>query len=221
PDTRFGLEHVDLTELVKKHDGGGLKLMKMTIDSKGIVKGMRVPKQHELPRAQIDKLEEFCKGMGAKGLAWAKVDATGAWGNSPLNKNISAEMRTAINGAMGAQDGDTLFFQFGKPALVHTVMANLRVALGKKFGMIPEYGSAGKWNCFWVVDPPLFEYDEEEKKWAAAHHAFTNPRAEDLEYLETDPGRVKCYRYDLVLNGYELGGGSVRIHDPEIQKRVF
>jgi len=221
PDRRFGFEHVDLTELVKKHDGGGLKLMKMTVDSKGIVKGIRVPKQHELPRSQIDKLEEFCKGMGAKGLAWAKIDASGAWAQSPLAKNITNEMRDDLNKALGAQEGDTLFFQFGKPAMVHTVMANLRVHLAKKFNLIPEYGSGGKWDCFWVVDPPLFEYDEEEKKWAAAHHAFTHPRDADMQYLETDPERVKCWRYDLVLNGYEIAGGSVRIHDPEIQKRVF
>jgi aspartyl-tRNA synthetase len=221
PDTRFGLEHVELTEIVKKFDGGGLKLMKNTVDSGGIIKGIRLPKQHELPRAQIDKLEDFVKSMGAKGLAWAKIDADGGWGQAPLAKNISADLRLALNQALGAQDGDTLLFQFGKAAMVHTVMANLRVFLGKKFGLIPEFGSGGKWNCFWVVDPPLFEYDEEEKKWAAAHHAFTNPREEDLQYLETDPGRVKCYRYDLVLNGYELAGGSVRIHDPEIQKRVF
>jgi aspartyl-tRNA synthetase len=221
PDRRFGLEHVDLTGIVKKHDGGGLKLMKMTVDSKGIVKGIRVPKEHELPRAQIDKLEEFVKGMGAKGLAWAKMDGSGGWANSPLAKNITPEMRNDINQAMGAQEGDTLFLQFGKPAMVHTVMANLRVHLAKKFGMIPEYGSGGKWDCFWVVDPPLFEYDEEEKKWAAAHHAFTHPRDEDMQYLETDPERVKCWRYDLVLNGYEIAGGSVRIHNPEIQQRVF
>jgi len=221
PDRRFGLEHVELTEIVKKHDGGGLKLMKMTVDSKGIVKGIRVPKEHELPRSQIDKLEEFCKGMGAKGLAWAKIDASGNWAQSPLAKNITPAMRDDLNKALGAQDGDTLFFQFGKPAMVHTVMANLRVHLAKKFNLIPEYGSGGKWDCFWVVDPPLFEYDEEEKKWAAAHHAFTHPRDEDMQYLETDPERVKCWRYDLVLNGYELGGGSVRIHSPEIQSRVF
>ena len=221
PDTRFGLEHVELTDIVKKFDGGGLKLMKMTVDAGGIIKGIRVPKQHELPRAQIDKLEDFAKGMGAKGLAWAKIDAAGGWGQAPLAKNISAEMRTALNQAMGAEDGDTLLFQFGKPAMVHTVMANLRVHLAKKFGMIPEYGSDGKWNCFWVVDPPLFEYNEDEKRWEAAHHAFTSPHEDDLQYLDSDPGRVKCFRYDLVLNGYELGGGSVRIHDPEIQKRVF
>ena len=221
PDRRFGLEHIELTELVRKFDGGGVKLMKMAIDSKGIVKAICVPPECELPRAQIDKLEEFVKSMGAKGLAWAKVDETGGWASSPLNKIIAPEMRTAINEACGAKPGSTLFMQFGKPSLVQTVMANLRVHLGKKFGLIPEFGSGGKWDCFWVVDPPLFEYDEEEKKWAAAHHAFTHPRDEDLQYLESDPERVKCWRYDLVLNGYEIAGGSVRIHNPDIQQRVF
>jgi len=221
PDTRFGLEHVMLTDIVKKFDGGGLKMMKTVVDSAGIVKGIRLPGEHDLPRSQIDKLEEYVKGMGAKGLAWAKVDGTGNWASSPLGKIISPEMRLAFNEAMGAKEGDTLFFQFGKPTLVHTVMANLRVLLAKKFKLIPEFGSDGKWNCFWVVDPPLFEYDEEEKRWGAAHHAFTHPRDEDMQYLETDPERVKCWRYDLVLNGYEIAGGSVRIHDPEIQKRVF
>jgi len=113
PDRRFGLEHVDLTEIVKKHDGGGLRMLKSTVDSGGIVKGLRVPKEHELPRAQVDKLEDFAKGMGAKGLAWGKIDADGAWGSSPLNKNIQAAMRDEMNAALGAQAGDTLFFQFG------------------------------------------------------------------------------------------------------------
>lgn len=221
PDRRFGLEHVDLTALVKEHGGGGIKLMKTVVDSGGIVKGIRLPAQYELPRSQIDKLEEYVKGMGAKGLAWAKIDASGNWAQSPLAKIISAEMRLALNQACGAQDGDTLFLQFGKPSVVHMIMANLRVHLAKKFKLIPEFGSAGTWDCFFVVDPPLFDYDEEEKKWSAAHHAFTHPRADDLPHLETDPGRVKCWRYDLVLNGYEIAGGSIRIHDPELQKRVF
>ena len=221
PDRRFGLEHVELTDLVKQHDGGGIKLMKTVVDSGGIVKGLRMAAQYELPRSQIDKLEEFAKGMGAKGLAWAKVDGSGNWTTSPLAKIISPEMRMAFNQALYAREGDTLFFQFGKPAMVHTVMANLRVHLAKKFKLIPEYGATGRWDCFWVVDPPLFEYDEEEKKWAAAHHAFTHPHEDDVQYLETNPERVKCWRYDLVLNGYEIAGGSVRIHEPDLQKRVF
>ncbi|MCK6472470.1 MAG: aspartate--tRNA ligase [Planctomycetes bacterium] len=223
PDRRFGLEHVVLTDLVKKHDGGGIKIMKTVVDAGGIVKGIRLPKEfaEATPRAQIDKLETFVKGMGAKGLAWARIENGGSWGKAPLAKAINDAMRTELNAAMGAQDGDLLFFQFGPEAMVQTVMANLRLHLGKKHGLIPEFGSAGTWDFFWVVDPPLFEYDEEAKKWAAAHHAFTMPRAEDMPYLQSDPGRVKCTRYDLVLNGYEIAGGSVRIHRGDIQSAVF
>jgi aspartyl-tRNA synthetase len=100
-------------------------------------------------------------------------------------------------------------------------MANLRVHLGKKLGYIPEYGSGGTWRFLWVVNPPLFEYDEESKGWAAAHHAFTRPHDADLQYLGTDPGKVKCHRYDVVLNGFEIGGGSIRLHDPKVQAEVF
>jgi aspartyl-tRNA synthetase len=159
--------------------------------------------------------------MGSKGLARAKVGEGGEWTQSPFAKTITPEMRLAVNAAMGAEPGDLLLFQFGKPSTVHTVMANLRVHLAKKMGLIPEYGSGGNWNFLWVVDPPLFEFDEEAGTWAAAHHAFTRPRDQDLPYLETDPGKVYCWRYDVVLNGFEIGGGSIRLHDPEVQARVF
>jgi aspartyl-tRNA synthetase len=159
--------------------------------------------------------------MGSKGLARAKVSETGDWTQSPLAKTISPALRLAINAAVGAKTGDLILFQFGREALVQTVMANLRVHVAKKLGLIPEFGSGGKWNLLWVVDPPLFEYDDETKTWAAAHHAFTRPHDEDLPFLATDPGRVKCYRYDVVLNGFEIGGGSIRLHDPKIQAEVF
>jgi aspartyl-tRNA synthetase len=100
-------------------------------------------------------------------------------------------------------------------------MANLRVHLGKKLGLIPEVGHGGNWNFLWVVDPPLFEYDEDSKRWAAAHHAFTRPHDEHVDNIESDPGKVLCYRYDLVLNGFEIAGGSIRLHDPVVQARVF
>jgi aspartyl-tRNA synthetase len=100
-------------------------------------------------------------------------------------------------------------------------MANLRLHLGRKLGLIPEYGTKGDWRFLWVVDPPLFEYDEKENRWAAAHHAFTRPHDECVQYLDKDPAKVLCYRYDLVLNGFEVGGGSVRLHDPDVQAKVF
>jgi aspartyl-tRNA synthetase len=114
-----------------------------------------------------------------------------------------------------------LVFQFGKEAAVQTVMANLRVHIAKKMGLIPESGHGGHFNFLWVVDPPLFEYDDEKKTWAAAHHAFTRPHDDCVAFLDTDPGKVLCHRYDLVLNGFEIGGGSIRLHDPDVQAKVF
>jgi aspartyl-tRNA synthetase len=221
PDLRFGMEHVVLTDLVKQHQGGGVPLLKDAVDAKGIVKGMVVPSTTNLSRTEVDKLEEFVKGMGSKGLARAKVGEGGEWTQSPFAKTITAELRQAVNQAMGARPGDLLLFQFGKESVVHTVMANLRLHLGKKLGLIPEFGSGGTWRFLWVVNPPLFEFDEESGQWAAAHHAFTRPHDECVELLESDPGKVYCYRYDCVLNGFEIGGGSIRLHDPAVQARVF
>jgi aspartyl-tRNA synthetase len=221
PDLRFGMPHVVLTDLVRVHSGGGVPLFKEAVDAKGIVKAMRVEAKHAISRTDIEKLEEFVKGMGSKGLARAKIGEGGEWTQSPLAKNITPELRQAINAAVGASAGDLVFFQFGKESVVQTVMANLRLHLGKKLGLIPEYGSGGNWNFLWVVNPPLFEFDEESGQWAAAHHAFTRPHDECVQYLETDPAKVYCYRYDCVLNGFEIGGGSIRLHDPAVQARVF
>ncbi|MCI0571943.1 MAG: aspartate--tRNA ligase [Myxococcaceae bacterium] len=222
PDLRFGLEHVVLTDLVRKHGAaGGVPMLWEAVEAGGIVKALVVPSEKALSRAESDKLEEIAKGMGAKGLARAKVGEGGEWTQSPLSKTISPALRADINEAVGAKPGDLVLFQFGREAVVHTVMANLRLHLGKKLGYIPEYGSGGQWRFLWVVNPPLFEYDEESKTWVAAHHAFTRPHDEDLPHLGTDPGRVKCYRYDVVLNGFEVGGGSIRLHDPKVQAEVF
>ncbi|HEY5145109.1 MAG TPA: aspartate--tRNA ligase, partial [Polyangiaceae bacterium] len=234
PDLRFALPHVDLTDAVVEHGGGGVAFWKTIADKftsgeyrrdlpQEIVKALRVPAEiaGKLSRAEIDKLEDFVKGMGAKGLARAKVDAEGNWVQSPLAKMIGPELRTAINAKVGAKDGDFIFFQFGRESVVQTVMANLRIHLAKKLGLIPESGHGGLWNFLWVVDPPLFEYDEDRKTWAAAHHAFTRPHDDCVELLEKDPGKVLCWRYDLVLNGFEIGGGSIRLHDPAVQAKVF
>jgi aspartyl-tRNA synthetase len=232
PDVRFEMKHTDLTELVIAHDGGGVPFFQ-TIAEKfkngtyrrdlpaEIVKALVVPKSAELSRTEADKLEQLAKSMGAGGLARAKVGPDGSWIQSPLAKSVTPELARAINEATGAKEGDLLIFQFGKASLVHTVMANLRVHLGKKLGLIPEVGHGNQWKFLWVVDPPLFEYDDENKRWAAAHHAFTRPHDESLPLIESDPGKVLCYRYDLVLNGFEIAGGSIRLHDPEVQARVF
>jgi aspartyl-tRNA synthetase len=221
PDLRFGLEHVDLTEVVRAHQGGGVPMLEAALAPGSIIKAMRVPKEHSLSRKDLDGLEVEARGMGAAGLARAKIGEGGEWTQSPMARTISAELRQAINVACQAGPGDLLLFQFGRAALVHAVMANLRLTLGKRFGLIPAYGSGGEWRFLWVVNPPLFDFDEETKTWVAAHHAFTRPHDEDVQYIESDPGRVKCYRYDLVLNGIELGGGSIRLHQPDVQARVF
>jgi aspartyl-tRNA synthetase len=234
PDLRFGLPHTDITALVIDHAGGGVPFWKPIADKFAsgayrrdlpaeIVKALRIPGDlaQKMSRTEMDKLEDFVKGMGAKGLARAKVDAEGNWVQSPLAKTIAPELRKAVNQAAGAVDGDVLFFQFGKESMVQTVMANLRLHLGKKLGLIPDVGHGGKWNFLWVVNPPLFEYDEDRKGWVAAHHAFTRPHDECVAMLDTDPGKVLCYRYDLVLNGFEIGGGSIRLHDPAVQAKVF
>jgi aspartyl-tRNA synthetase len=228
PDLRFGMKHVDLTRIVAEHGGAGIPMWSsFARPTPGqIVKAMVVPASAGLSRTETDKLEEIAKGMGAKGLARAKVDEQGNWTQSPLAKSITKEARAAINEAVGAKPGDLILFQFGKESQVHTVLANLRLYLGKKLGLIPEHGprdpkDPASWYFLWVVNPPLFEYDEESKKFVAAHHAFTRPRDEDVQYLETDPGRVLCHRYDLVLNGFEIGGGSIRLHDPAVQQKVF
>jgi aspartyl-tRNA synthetase len=232
PDVRFGMKHIDLTDIVVEHAGGSIPFWQPIAEKfrtgayrrdlpAEIVKAMVVPASAGLSRTEADKLEQIAKSMGAAGLARAKLGPGGAWTQSPLAKTVSDNLRVAINGATGAAEGDLLIFQFGKAALVHTVLANLRVHLGKKLGLIPEVGHGDKWQFLWVVDPPLFEYDDETKRWAPAHHAFTRPHDADVDLIETDPGKVLCYRYDLVLNGFEIAGGSIRLHDPDVQRRVF
>jgi aspartyl-tRNA synthetase len=234
PDLRFGLPHVDITDVVVEHGGGGVPFWKPIADKfksgeyrrdlpPEIVKALRVPAElaPKMSRTEIEGLEEFVKGMGSKGLARAKIDAEGNWVQSPLAKTITPELRKAINARVGAVDGDLVLFQFGRESTVQTVMANLRIHLAKKLKLIPESGHGGKWQFLWVVNPPLFEYDDEKKGWVAAHHAFTRPHDDCVDLLEKDPGKVLCWRYDLVLNGFEIGGGSIRLHDPAVQSKVF
>jgi len=231
PDVRFALEHTDLTELITEHGGGNVPLFAGIADKftsgayrkelpAEIIKAMVVPGEHKLSRKDTDQLEKLCKQMGSAGLGRAKVQGDGTWTQSPFGKVITDELRGAINEAVGAKEGDLILFQLGPTAKVHTVMANLRVHLGKKLGLIPETGAGEDWEFLWVVNPPLFE-EEEDGSWAAAHHVFTRPQDQDVDKLETDPGLVSCYRYDLVLNGFEIAGGSIRLHDPAVQKRVF
>ncbi len=232
PDLRFGLEHHELTELVVQHDGGGIPFFEPIAKKfksgtyrkdlpEEIVKAIVIPASANLSRADGDKLEHYVKGMGAGGLARAKIGESGTWTQSPLQKSVTDGMREAINRACNLQLGDVICFQFGPADKVHTIMANLRVHLAKRMGLIPESGSAGRYELLWITDPPLFERDEASKRWAAAHHPFTRPHDACLDLLEQDPGKVLCHRYDVVLNGFEIGGGSIRLHDPSVQARVF
>ncbi|MBM4375501.1 MAG: aspartate--tRNA ligase [Deltaproteobacteria bacterium] len=231
PDLRFGLELTELTELAIAHDGGGLPLVKAITDSfksgayrlevpAEIVKAFVIPASANFSRPQLEAFEKSLREIkGFKGLARAKVADGGAWTQSPL-KTVTDEFRLAVNAALGVSDGDVICFQFGKTDVVNAALAKLRLDVGKKMGLIPESGHGGQWRLLWVVNPPLFEQNE-DGTWAAAHHAFTRPVDEHVALLDSDPARVLCYRYDLVLNGFEIGGGSIRLHDPDVQQKVF
>lgn len=220
PDLRFDMPLFDLTETVRKHQGGGVELLRAAVATpQNIVKGWKLPaavvEAAKVSRADIEKLEEYVKGFGARGLARARVAADGAWTQSPM-KTISDALRTEINAAADAREGDLLFFQFGSKKLVNAVLGGLRLHLAQKYGLIPK----GAWKFAWVTDFPLFE-EAEGGHLVAAHHPFTSPVPEDLERLESDPGSVRARAYDLVLNGNEIAGGSIRIHQAEVQARVF
>jgi aspartyl-tRNA synthetase len=218
PDLRFGLPLVDLTDIVVRHDGGGVGLLQAAVKAPGgIVKGWRLPaaQAKSLSRTDLDKLEEFAKGFGARGLARARVGEGGVWAQSPM-KTMSEELRRAINEAAGLGDGDLLFLQFGARKLVNAVLGGLRLHLAAKLDLIPK----NEWRFCWITDFPLFEAGE-DGHLVAAHHPFTSPNPADLDRLETDPGAVRARAYDLVLNGNEVAGGSIRIHQPDVQARVF
>jgi aspartyl-tRNA synthetase len=219
PDLRFGLPLTDVTELLRPLAGGGVPLFSGALEGKGIIKCLRLPAANagSLSRTEADKLEEFVKGFGARGLARAKVADNGEWTQSPLAKNITPEARQAINAAVGAASGDYLFFQFGRAKLVNAVLGGLRLHLGHKLGLV----DGKQWKFAWITDFPMFEHSEEQNQLVAAHHPFTSPRAEDVAKLDTDPGSVKARAYDLVLNGNEIAGGSLRIYQREVQAKVF
>lgn len=223
PDTRFGLEHHDLTEIIRNLDGANVPLFKDTVQSKGMIKAMVIPEEHGLSRAELDKLEEVVRSLGGKGLGRAKVAENGtSWAQSPFSKTISPEAIVAINKAVGAKDGDLILLQMGKPKLCHTVLSGLRLHLARKFGLIEQEGEKiEKWNILWVTDFPLFEYDAEKNVHVACHHPFTSPKLADASKLKTDPGSCYARAYDLVINGNEIGGGSIRIHSEELQSAVF
>ena len=213
PDTRFGLELVDLSESVKS---SGFKVFADAVSNGGQVKAINVSGAAEkYSRKDIDALTEFVKVYGAKGLAWLKVEEDGLKG--PIAKFFSEEEGQSLQAVLEAKAGDLLLFVADKKSVVADSLGALRVKLGKELGLIDQ----SLFNFLWVTDWPLLEYSEEDGRYYAAHHPFTMPFREDLELLDSDPGSVRAQAYDLVLNGYELGGGSLRIFERHIQEKMF
>ena len=213
PDTRFGLELVDLTETVRDC---GFNVFQTVVKKGGLVKSINAKGCGDFSRKDLDDLTGYVGQFGAKGLAWVKVKAGGEW-QSPITKFFTDGERQAISKELGAEENDVLFFVADAGTIVHQALSELRLELGRRLGLI----SKGSYNFVWVVDFPLLEYDHEEKRHVAVHHPFTAPKEEDIELLEKDPGRVRSKAYDLVLNGIEIGGGSIRIHQKELQNVIF
>ena len=213
PDTRFGLELIDVADAVK---GAGFKVFDAALESNGQVKAINVKGEADnFSRKDIDKLQEFTAVYGAKGLAWLKVTAEGL--NGPIAKFFDETYAQKLIEATNAEAGDLLLFVASKPTVVSDSLGALRVKLGHDLGLIDE----SKFNFLWVTDFPLVTFEEEDGRFYANHHPFTMPNREDLHLLETDPASVRAIAYDLVLNGYELGGGSQRIYERDIQERMF
>jgi aspartyl-tRNA synthetase len=212
PDLRFGLELVDLVDIVK---GSGFKVFADVAASGGMVKGINVKGGATFSRKELDDLTEFVKIYGAKGLAWAKMTPEG-W-QSPIAKFFTPEELGAMEKAFGAEQGDLLVFVADKPKVVNDSLGKLRNHLARLLNLVDP----GVFRFVWITDFPLLEWDEEDKRWAAVHHPFTAPMDEDLDYVESDPGRCRAKAYDLVLNGNEIGGGSIRIHQEKIQSLMF
>ncbi|MED4964763.1 MULTISPECIES: aspartate--tRNA ligase [Heyndrickxia] len=213
PDTRFGMELVDVSEIVKN---AGFKVFASAVTSGGQVKAINAKgAASKYSRKDIDALGEFAARYGAKGLAWLKAENEGLKG--PVAKFFTEAEQSQIAAATNAETGDLLLFVADKKSVVADALGALRNKLGKELGLIDE----SKFNFLWVTDWPLLEYDEEAGRYTAAHHPFTMPFEEDIEKLETDPSSVKAQAYDIVLNGYELGGGSLRIYKRDIQEKMF
>ncbi|EON14765.1 MULTISPECIES: aspartate--tRNA ligase [Pandoraea] len=222
PDLRVKLEFTELTDVMADVD---FKVFSVPATTEGgRVVALRVPGGAEISRSEIDAYTEFVKIYGAKGLAWIKVNevAKGRDGlQSPIVKNLHDAALASILERTGAQDGDIIFFGADKEKVVNDGIGALRLKIGhSEFGKSHGLFEAG-WRPLWVVDFPMFEYDEEDARWVACHHPFTSPKDEHIDYLETDPGKCLAKAYDMVLNGWEIGGGSVRIFQEDVQSKVF
>ncbi|MBO0927166.1 aspartate--tRNA ligase [Staphylococcus sp. 30400_3112M30941] len=213
PDTRFDMELIDVSQLGHEMD---FKVFKDTIESNGEIKAIVAKGAAEqYTRKDMDALTEFVNIYGAKGLAWVKVVEEGLTG--PIGRFFEAENVETLRSLTSAEPGDLVMFVADKPNVVAQSLGALRVKLAKELGLIDE----SKLNFLWVTDWPLLEYDEDAKRYVAAHHPFTSPKEADIAKLDSAPEKAEANAYDIVLNGYELGGGSIRIHDGELQQKMF
>ncbi len=213
PDTRFGMTLKDVSEVVKDC---GFGVFTRALENGGSVRGINASGQGSMPRKKIDALVEFAKGYGAKGLAYLVINEDGTY-KSSFAKFMTEEELAALVDAMEGKPGDLLLFAADKNKVVYDVLGALRCELAKQLDLLDK----DTFNFLWVTEFPLLEYSEEQGRFVAMHHPFTMPMEEDLQYIDTDPGKVRAKAYDIVLNGTELGGGSVRIHQDDIQEKMF
>jgi aspartyl-tRNA synthetase len=213
PDIRFGIELQDITELAGK---SGFQVFENAVTTGGHIRGINAPGLGDYSRKQLDDLTDYVKKYGAKGLAYVAITTTGEQ-RSSFAKFAKPEVLESILKAMNAKQGDLLLFIADKPALVFEVLGRLRIFLAERMGIVDKDILA---FC-WVIDFPFVVWNEEEKRWDPSHHLFTSPMPEDIPLLDVDPGKARGQQYDLVLNNYEVGGGSIRIHERLLQEKVF
>ena len=213
PDLRFGMELHDVSEVVKDCE---FVVFKNALENGGSVRGINAKGQGTMPRKKIDKLVDFAKDYGAKGLAYVAIHEDGSL-KSSFGKFMKEEEMAALVQAMDGQPGDLLLFAADKNKVVWDVLGALRLELARQMNLLDN----SVYRFVWITEFPLLEWSDEENRFKAMHHPFTMPMEEDLEYIDTDPGRVRAKAYDIVLNGTEIGGGSVRIHQNDIQEKMF
>jgi aspartyl-tRNA synthetase len=212
PDTRFGMELVDVSDVLRNSE---FKVFQSVIANGGQVKGINAKGCGSMPRREVDGLVDFVTPYGAKGLAWMQLTPEGI--KSPITKFMSDAEVKGILDCLDAVEGDLVLFVADTPKVVAAALGNLRLELGRRLGLIDP----NQYNFLWVLDFPMFEYDEEEKRCIAMHHPFTSPQDEDIALLSSDPTRVKAKAYDMILNGTEIGGGSIRIYSRDLQEKIF
>ncbi len=213
PDTRFGMELTDVSAVVS---GSGFSVFTSALENGGSVRGINAKGQGAMPRKKIDALVDFAKGYGAKGLAYLCIEEDGSYKSSFAKFMTEAQLAELVK-AMDGEKGDLLLFAADKTNIVWSVLGALRLELGKQMGLIDD----NRFNFLWVTEFPLLEWNEENNRFVAMHHPFTMPMDEDLQYMDSDPGRIRAKAYDIVLNGVELGGGSVRIFQNDVQEKMF